>query len=115
MSSTQPDDEDTRLITLATGARARIGAASGAAVRDNTGRSYVGTDVVLPSLRLDALQLAVAQAIAAGATGLEAAALVAAQPELRHRDKSLLSEAGGAEAPVWLADTSGNVLAREHV
>ena len=113
MSLPEPDHDDTRLITLAAGARARVAATTGAAVRDTTGRSYVGADVVLPSLRLDALELALAPAIAAGASGLEAAAVVAVEPQMRHRDRELLKQAGGGDAPVWLADTSGNVLAQE--
>ncbi|MFI0433184.1 MAG: cytidine deaminase [Candidatus Nanopelagicales bacterium] len=105
--------EDAKLITLARGARARAGAETGAAVRDDTGRSYSGTDVVLPSLRLTALQLAVAQAVAAGARGLEAAAVVAVQPELHRDERHALHEAGGKGIPVLLADSSGNVVGTE--
>jgi hypothetical protein len=70
------DPEDSKLITLARAARARIGAAEGAAVRDGDGRTYAAATVILPSLSLTALQLAVASAVAAGASKLEAAALV---------------------------------------
>lgn len=110
----QPDAEDTKLITLAAGARARVGSTSGAAVRDDTGRSYSGADVALPSLTLTGLQLAVAQAVAAGARGIEAAAVVAVSPRVDRHERALLGEAGGGRAPVWLADTSGNVLGCEH-
>ncbi len=72
------DPEDAKIITLARSARARSGAATGAAVRDETGRTYAGVDVNLPSLRLSALQVAVAMAISSGAEALEAAAVVAA-------------------------------------
>jgi hypothetical protein len=68
--------EDLKLVTLARSARARIGAAEGAAVRDGDGRTYAGASVTLPSLTLTALQYAVAAAVAAGASGLEAAAVV---------------------------------------
>lgn len=110
----EPGAEDAKLITLAAGARARVGATSGAAVRDDTGRSYSGADVVLPSLRLTGLQLAIAQAVAAGARGIEAAAVVAVAPRVDRHERALLAEAGGVEAPTWLADTSGNVLGCEH-
>jgi cytidine deaminase len=70
----QPTDpEDTKLVTLARSARARRGAAQGAAVRDTDGRTYVAATVELPSLRLSALQVAVAMAVSSGAPGLEAA------------------------------------------
>ena len=68
--------EDQKLVTLARSSRARIQAHEGAAVRDTDGRTYVGTTVALPSLALSALQVAVVAAVASGATGLEAAALV---------------------------------------
>jgi cytidine deaminase len=85
------DPEDQKLITLARSARARTGAAQGAAVRDGDGRTYVAASVELRSLRLSALQVAVAMAVASGAPGLEAAAIVgddAADPvgELAVRD-----------------------------
>src|SRR5690348_11712763 len=74
-----PDElsaEDRKLVTLARSARARIGAVEGAAVRDGDGRTYASATVTLPSLTLTALQLAVANAVAAGAVKLEAAAVV---------------------------------------
>ncbi|MDQ1250128.1 MAG: hypothetical protein QG597_4507 [Actinomycetota bacterium] len=101
--------EDAKLITLARGARGRVGAEHGAAVRDDTGRTYSGADVVLPSLRLSALQLAIAQAMAAGARGIEGAAVVAVDPGLSKADRQALHEAGGADATVILADPSGKV------
>lgn len=70
------DAEDLKLITLARSARARNGAAEGAAVRDGDGRTYVATTVSLPSLGLTALQLAVAMAVSSGAPALEAGAIV---------------------------------------
>jgi len=72
----QLDPEDAKLATLARAARARTGSAAGAAVRDTDGRTYVAATVTLPSLRLSALQLAVAMAVSSGALRLEAAALV---------------------------------------
>jgi hypothetical protein len=68
--------EDLKIVTLARSARARVGSVEGAAVRDETGRTYAAAAVALPSLRLSALTLAVAMAVSSGATALEAAALV---------------------------------------
>jgi hypothetical protein len=45
-------------------------------VRDTTGRTYVAIPVDLPSLKLSALQVAIAMAVASGAQALEAAAVV---------------------------------------
>jgi hypothetical protein len=70
------EPEDLKIVTLARSARARVGADEGAAVRDETGRTYAAAAVALPSLRLSALTLAVAMAVSSGATALEAAALV---------------------------------------
>ena len=74
MPELQP--EDAKLVTLARSARGRTGAAEGAAVRDTDGRTYVAATVDLPSLKLSALQVAVATAVSSGVEGLEAAAVV---------------------------------------
>jgi hypothetical protein len=68
--------EDQKIIALARSTRARVAAPEGAAVRDETGRTYTAATVALPSLRLSALRLAVAMAVSSGAERLEAAALV---------------------------------------
>ncbi len=73
--------EDAKLVTLARATRARTGAAQGAAVRDLDGRTYAATTVELPSLRLTALQVAVAMALSAGAAGLEAAVVLAGEED----------------------------------
>ena len=74
MSDLQP--EDAKLVLLARSARGPTGAAEGAAVRDTDGRTYLAASVALPSLRLSALQAAVAAAVSSGAAALEAAAVV---------------------------------------
>ena len=61
------DAEDLKIITLARSSRARVAASEGAAVRDETGRTYTAAAVALPSLRLSALRLAVAMAVSSGA------------------------------------------------
>jgi hypothetical protein len=76
VNEAQPGPEDLKIINLARSARARVMAPEGAAVRDETGRTYAAAAVALPSLRLSALHLAVAMAVSSGADSLEAAALV---------------------------------------
>ena len=76
LPSSMLDPEDQKLVTLARSARARTGAAQGAAVRDGDGRTYVASTVALSSLQLSALQVAVAMAVSSGAPGLEAAVVL---------------------------------------
>ncbi|WP_037068690.1 hypothetical protein [Pseudonocardia acaciae] len=105
------DPEDAKIVVLARSSRARTGAAEGAAVRDTDGRTYAATTVVLPSLRLSALQAAVAAAVASGAEGLEAAAVVSA--DAGDPDPASLAAVRdlGPEAPLLLADAAGQVRA----
>jgi cytidine deaminase len=72
--------EDEKLVTLA---RAALGRAvvrslppAGAAVRDDTGRTYAAATVEVDGASVTALQLAVASAISSGARAFEAAAVV---------------------------------------
>jgi hypothetical protein len=105
-----PDPEDLKIITLARSARARVAAAEGAAVRDETGRTYAAAAVALPSLRLSALRLAVAMAVSSGATGLEAAALVSDGTEPDPRDLAVVRDLG-PRAVVFHAAPDGTILA----
>ncbi|WP_424184905.1 cytidine deaminase [Actinokineospora sp. G85] len=103
------DPEDAKIVTLARSSRARTGAAEGAAVRDTDGRTYAAATVALPSLRLTALQAAVAAAVSSGAPGLEAAAVVTESGSV---DADSLAAARDLTAgvPVLRADTSGAVV-----
>ena len=100
--------EDAKLVTLARGARARIGASQGAAVRDELGRTYAGATVALPSLQLTGLELAVAQAVAAGASGLECAVVLGGE----QIDHACVRDLGGAGVPILLCASDGSVHAR---
>lgn len=104
------DAEDAKLVTLAKGARGRVDALQGAAVRDETGRTYSSASVALPSLRLSALQAAVAQAVAAGARGAEAAVVVGSEPA-DDPGRRALAELGGPDVVVYLCGPDGSLIA----
>lgn len=102
------DPEDTKIVTLARSALARTGADEGAAVRDTEGRTYTGCTVSLPSLTLSALQAAVVAAVASGATGLEAAAVVSGSGAVDAASLAAVRDLGPT-APILLADQRGEL------
>lgn len=101
------DAEDRKIITLARSARARNAVPEGAAVRDETGRTYVAGTVELASLRLSALRTAVAMAVASGAKSLEAAAVVSEAETVADADRAAVRDLGGEGTPVHLAAADG--------
>jgi hypothetical protein len=115
--------EDLKLVRLARASWSRVGAPEGAAVRDLDGRTYAAVNVALPSLRLSALELAVAMAASSGATGLEAAAVVsAARPPAGARPDAdepgarrgadgsdSVRDLGGKGVPIFLAGAEGEL------
>ena len=101
--------EDRKLVTLARSSRARVGAAEGAAVRDQDGRTYAAAGVSLPSMSVTALQLAVASAVAAGATRLEAAAVVTEASTLDGAGHAAVRDLA-ADAPIHVAAPTGALL-----
>ncbi len=107
-ASGELDAEDAKIVTLARSARARTGAPEGAAVRDTDGRTYAACTVSLPSLRLTALQAAVAAAVASGAEGLEAAAVVTDAPGVADDSVAAVRDLT-ATAAVLRADARGAV------
>jgi len=84
--------EDAKLVTLARAARARVGGAEGAALRDDIGRTYAAGSVDLPSLRLTAVQAAVAAAVSSGSDQLAAVCVVGAAERLSDTDRTLLDD-----------------------
>lgn len=98
--------EDDKLVTLAKNARSRIGAASGAALRDETGRTYANAGVKTEFLELSAIALTVGQAIASGATGIEAVVLCT-EGELSSEDKRIVKQFAGENTPIYLIDSKG--------
>lgn len=105
------DPEDAKLITLARSARGRTGAPEGAAVRDTDGRTYLAATVALPSLRLSALQAAVAAAVSSGVDGLEAAAVVSDADEVESAGRAAVHDLTPS-APVLLAAPDGTLRTR---
>ncbi|MET9910024.1 cytidine deaminase [Streptomyces sp. NPDC006476] len=103
------DPEDRKIVTLARSARARNGVPEGAAVRDETGRTYVAGTVALASLELSALRTAVAMAVASGAKSLEAAAVVTEAGSVPEQDLAAVRDLGGEGTPVLLAGPDGTV------
>ena len=78
--STLSNSEDQTLLTLASASMQRNNATQSAALRDGTGRTYVGNAITLVSLELDALQVALAIALSSGAAVIEAAVVVGRSP-----------------------------------
>jgi len=106
VSELQP--EDAKLVTLARSARGRTGAPEGAAVRDTDGRTYLAATVSLPSLKLSALQAAVAAAVSSGVEGLEAAAIVSASDAVESDGLAAVRDLTPS-APVHLAGPDGTL------
>lgn len=110
MGTDELEPEDAKLVTLARSARVRAVAgeglaAEGAAVRDETGRTYAAATVVRGPLRLPALHLAVASALSSGARSFEAAAVVTTEPEAAGTD--VLATIG--QPRLVVADSDGTV------
>jgi hypothetical protein len=72
--------EDDKLVTLAKATLTRSGAKQAAALRDNTGRTYVAISVASPSLNLDAFEAVLTVALASGITGVESVVACGDQP-----------------------------------
>lgn len=102
--------EDGKLVTLARATRARVGAAQGAAVRDEMGRTYAAATVDLPSLQLSAVQVCVAMAVASGSRGIAACALLGEVDALGDDDRAALADLAVPDGvTVHLADPRGVV------
>lgn len=106
------DAEDAKLVTLARATRARVGAAQGAAVRDEMGRTYAGASVALPSLELSAVQVCVAMAVASGSRGVAACVLLGDVDALADDDWGALQDLAVPDGVnVYLGDARGAVAA----
>ena len=105
------DPEDLKLVTLARTTRARTRALEGACVRDQDGRTYAGATVDLPTLRLTAVQVAVAMAVTSGARSLEAVLVLGDAAVVNEADLSVVRDLSGAAVPVHRAAPDGTLVA----
>lgn len=101
--------EDKKIVTLARSTRARTGAAQGACVRDTDGRTYAGASVDLPSLKLSAVQVAVAMAVSSGAPGLEAVAVLSDPVGASDADLAAVRDLAGEGVTVLVGTPDGTV------
>ena len=102
------NSEDAKLLTLAKSTLRRNNARQCAALRDGTGRTHVGISISLPSLTLDALQVALAMALSSGANQIEAAVVVGEDP--REGGVASIREVS-REASLWYVHEDGSVRA----
>lgn len=101
--------EDMKLVTLARSARARISASQGAAVRDETGRTFASANVESKGLTLNATQLTVGQAIASGAQHLEAA-VICCDEAISAEDLFVLQSVMRADAAIYQIPLTGDLV-----
>ena len=106
MSSLPP--EDNKLVVLAKAARARTGAAEGAALRDLDGRTYAGATVDLPSLAVSAVGVVVSMAVASAARGAEAV-VVLTGGEVMPGDIDIVRDFAGSGVSVHRGTPTGRV------
>jgi hypothetical protein len=107
-NSEATDPEDVKIINLARATLARSQARQAACIRDTGGRTYAGSSVDLPHLRLSAIAVAIAMAVSSGAPGLEAVALAGDGDPSEH-DLALIKDLPGEHVVVWSVDSSGSV------
>ena len=109
MNSWVPEDD--KLAVLAKGARSRVQAKTGAALRDETGRTYASAAVSVGSLELSAVEMVVAQAVASGSTGVESV-VVSPNGEFKisESDLELVRIFAGSGIPLHVTDEAGNPI-----
>jgi cytidine deaminase len=102
------NSEDEKLAVLAKGARSRVQANVGAALRDETGRTYASAEVSIGSLKLSAVEMVVAQAVASGSTGVESV-VISSQTEIAISDSDieLVRVLAGVGVPVYVISEAG--------
>lgn len=98
------NSEDEKLFTLAKASLQRNNVKQSAALRDGTGRTHVGNAIDLDSLRLDALQVALAMALSSGAEKVEAAVIVGTAPS--EAALANIREVSGSAA-IWFVHADG--------
>lgn len=81
LSNNPENPEDKKLLTLAKATMARSNAKSAAALRDNTGRTYVAIPVVSGEFKVDALLAVLVVAKASQIKGIEAIVIAGERPD----------------------------------
>jgi cytidine deaminase len=100
--------EDDKLAVLAKGARSRVQAKAGAALRDETGRTYASAEVSVGSLTLSAAEMVVAQAVASGSTGVESVVISqSVELGISDSDLDLVRAFSGAGVTLYVIDEAG--------
>ena len=100
--------EDQKLVTLARASRARTRAAEGAALRDLDGRTYAGSTVELPSLRVSAVGVVLAMALSSGSRGAEAV-VVLTEGDLAEADTAAVRDFAGNGVPIHVGTPAGEI------
>jgi len=100
--------EDDKLAVLAKGARSRVQAKAGAALRDETGRTYASAEVCVGSLNVSAVGMVVAQAVASGSTGVESVVISqSVELGISDSDYDLVRAFSGAGVTLYVIDEAG--------
>jgi hypothetical protein len=108
MSNWTPEDD--KLATLAKGARSRVQASSGAALRDETGRTYASAKISVGHLDLSAIEIVIAQAAASGSTGIESVVVCATDnPGFSSSDIELIRTFAGTGVPLYQVNDAGDI------
>jgi hypothetical protein len=101
--------EDDKLATLARGARSRVQSKVGAALRDETGRTYASAEVSIGELKLSAVEMVVAQAVASGSTGAESIVISPLDDyRIGDSDIELVRAFSGSNIPVYVISETGS-------
>ncbi len=87
-----PSADDGKLATLARAVRARTGAVTAAAARDDLGRTYVAASIELPSLSLSAVQALAAVALSSGTDRLDTVLLLGGAGRPGDDDQTVLDD-----------------------
>lgn len=96
---------------LAKGARSRVQANTGAALRDETGRTYASAEVSIGSLDLSAIEMVVAQAVASGSTGVESVVISPnGEFKISESDLELVRVFAGAGIPLHVTGDAGSPI-----
>jgi hypothetical protein len=107
MSDWNPEDD--KLAVLARGARSRVQSKVGAALRDETGRTYASAEVSIGALKLSAVEMVVAQAVASGSTAAESIVISPLDDyRIDDSDIELVRAFSGTNVPVYVIGQTGS-------